>query len=83
MASTTTVKASILQLSNALRGIGGPGSTQIAEALESLQSTINVIATNLPAGYTGTIATAKLTGGGANGSMTFASGVLTTSTPAT
>lgn len=30
-----------------------------------------------------TIATAKLTGGGTNGSMTFVGGILTTSTPAT
>jgi hypothetical protein len=36
-----------------------------------------------PAGFTGTITTAKLTGGGANGSMTFVNGVLTAETPAT
>ncbi len=36
-----------------------------------------------PAGITGTITTAKLTGGGSNGSMTFTNGVLTASTPAT
>lgn len=35
------------------------------------------------AGFTGTITTAKLTGGGANGSMTFSNGVLTSQTPAT
>lgn len=34
-------------------------------------------------GYTGTIATAKLTGGGTNGSMTFASGILISQIPAT
>lgn len=34
-------------------------------------------------GYTGTITTAKLTGGGTDGSMTFVNGVLTASTPAT
>jgi hypothetical protein len=34
-------------------------------------------------GFSGTIATAKLTGGGANGSMTFVNGVLTASTAAT
>lgn len=33
--------------------------------------------------FTGTITVAKLTPGGANGSMTFASGILTASTPAT
>ena len=36
-----------------------------------------------PSGITGTITTAKLTGGGANGSMTFTNGVLTAQTPAT
>ncbi len=36
-----------------------------------------------PAGLTVTITTAKLTGGGANGSMTFTNGVLTAQTPAT
>ena len=34
-------------------------------------------------GYTGTITTAKLTGAGVNGSMTFVSGVLVSQTPAT
>ena len=34
-------------------------------------------------GFSGTIVTAKLTGGGTNGSMTFTNGVLTSSTPAT
>ncbi|MDP9114644.1 MAG: hypothetical protein M3O20_13325, partial [Acidobacteriota bacterium] len=34
-------------------------------------------------GYSGTITTAKLTGGGANGSMTFVNGILTAQTPAT
>jgi len=41
------------------------------------------ISTLFSGGFTGTIATAKLTGGGANGSMTFQNGVLTASTPAT
>jgi hypothetical protein len=34
-------------------------------------------------GYTGTITTAKLTGGGNNGSMTFSSGILISQTQAT
>lgn len=34
-------------------------------------------------GFSGTITTAKLTGGGANGSMTFVNGVLTARTAAT
>lgn len=37
----------------------------------------------LSSGFSGTIVTAKLTGGGANGSMTFQNGVLIASTPAT
>lgn len=36
-----------------------------------------------PAGFSGTIVTAKLTVGGTNGSMVFAAGILTASTPAT
>lgn len=36
-----------------------------------------------PSGVTATITTAKLTGGGANGSMTFTNGVLTAQTAAT
>jgi hypothetical protein len=37
----------------------------------------------LPAGISTTITTAKLTGGGVNGSMTFVNGLLTAQTPAT
>lgn len=40
-------------------------------------------AVSAPTGFTGTITTAKLTSLGANGSMTFSSGVLTSQTPAT
>jgi hypothetical protein len=36
-----------------------------------------------PTLFSGTITTAKLTGGGANGSMTFVNGILTSQTPAT
>lgn len=39
--------------------------------------------TNGPAGISVTITTAKLTGGGTNGSMTFTNGILTAETPAT
>lgn len=41
------------------------------------------VANALSPGVTETIATAKLTGGGANGEMVFAGGKLTDSTPAT
>jgi hypothetical protein len=36
-----------------------------------------------PTGYSGTVTTAKLTGGGTNGSMTFVNGILTAQTQAT
>lgn len=36
-----------------------------------------------PSRFSGTITTAKLTGGGANGSMVFVNGVLVSQTPAT
>lgn len=39
--------------------------------------------TETPNGYTGVITTAKLTAGGANGSMTFTNGILTSQTAAT
>lgn len=44
---------------------------------------VGAAASWLSTGFTGTITTAKLTGGGANGSMTFSSGILTAQTPAT
>ena len=48
------------------------------------QVTGNLATTSLPtAGLSVTITTAKLTGGGSNGSQTFTNGVLTASTPAT
>ena len=46
-------------------------------------SWLNLVTTALSKGYSGTITTAKLTGGGANGSMTFVNGVLTSETAAT
>jgi hypothetical protein len=44
---------------------------------------LNYLLQALPKGYTGTIATAALTGGGANGSITFQNGVVVAQTPAT
>ena len=41
------------------------------------------ISAPLGAGFNGTIVTAKLTGGGSNGSITFTNGVVTSQTPAT
>ena len=48
-----------------------------------LNSLFRLLQGTLGQGFTGTIATAKLTGGGANGSITFANGVVTAQTPAT
>lgn len=48
----------------------------ITQAIDSLQEAV-------PAGFTGVVTTAKLTSGGTNGSMTFASGVLTAQVAAT
>lgn len=48
--------------------------------LNILQQWATILA---PSGFTGTIATAKLTVGGANGSMTYSNGILTAQTPAT
>lgn len=44
---------------------------------------MNAVNNLLSRGFTGTITTAKLTGGGANGSMTFQNGILVSQTPAT
>jgi len=46
---------------------------------DALSPTANL----LNKGFTGTITTAKLTGGGTTGSMTFQNGVLVSQTPAT
>ena len=42
-----------------------------------------MIQTLFASGYTGTVVTAKLTGGGANGALVFENGVLVSETPAT
>lgn len=52
------------------------------DAIAANTAVIAIINAQLAAGFTGTITTAKLTPGGANGSMTFTNGVLTASTPA-
>lgn len=77
MAVTT---ASILQLTNQIRGVGGPTAIPIAEALESLVGLITASNKNT---FTGTIITAKVTGGGATGSMTFVNGEVTSQVQAT
>jgi hypothetical protein len=47
------------------------------------QKSDGTVVNPLTGGITATITTAKLTGGGANGSMTFTNGLLTALTPAT
>jgi hypothetical protein len=73
------VQQSITSLSDAPPTSQGENDWRIRVSmiLARLQKQANV------QGFTGTIATAKLTGGGANGSMTFVNGVLTSSTAAT
>lgn len=48
-----------------------------------LTSAQQIKVAGLPTGISATIATTKLTAGGANGSMTFVNGMLTAQTPAT
>ena len=48
-----------------------------------LQILFNLLQSTLGKGYTGTVATAKLTSGGVNGSMTFTNGVVTAQVAAT
>jgi hypothetical protein len=69
------VLAGTLALAN-----GGTGATTAAGARTNLG--LGTMATQ-NVGITATITTAKLTGGGANGSMTFVNGILTAQTQAT
>lgn len=62
-----------------LQRIANPDGTPTQDLIAWMNAVNNL----LGKGFTGTIATAKLTGGGANGSMTFVNGVLTAQTPAT
>lgn len=72
----TTSGGSIVTSHNVLSGLQG-GSTN--EYYHVTQAEFNAIA----AGINATITTAKLTAGGANGSITFTKGILTAQTPAT
>jgi hypothetical protein len=66
----------------AFSDLSGSASAGQVPALSALTGQITT--GQLPAsGLSTTITTAKLTGGGANGSMTFTNGILTASTPAT
>ena len=68
----------------ATRGLNFVDSASAIWAFDKSTNQISVGVTGSPpSGYTGVITTAKLTGGGANGSMTFTNGVLTAQTPAT
>lgn len=63
---------------NANQVLAGPASGSAA-----LPAYRVLVPADMSGGYSGTITTAKLTGTGANGSMTFTNGVLTAQTPAT
>lgn len=60
-----------------------PLTDEDQRATKNFSMFLTGIAALFTRGYTGTITTAKLTGGGANGSMTFENGVLISQTPAT
>lgn len=62
---------------------GIPGITQVQSDWTQTVTTSPSYIKHKPTGYTGTITTAKLTGGGSNGSMTFTNGILTSQTAAT
>jgi hypothetical protein len=66
----------------AFTDISGAATAAQVPALSAMTGQITT--SQLPsAGISATITTAKLTGGGTNGSMTFTNGILTASTPAT
>jgi hypothetical protein len=48
---------------------------------EALNANFSSIQSALPAGYSGTVALAKLTTGGSNGSLTVSNGLITAYTP--
>ena len=62
---------------------GISGITQVQSDWTQTVTTSPSYIKHKPTGYTGTITTAKLTGGGSNGSMTFTNGILTSQTAAT
>ena len=62
---------------------GIPGITQVQADWTETNSSLYSYIKHKPTGYTGTITTAKLTVTGANGSMTFTNGILTSQTQAT
>lgn len=69
---------------NNCRGINFVDSASVTWSFDPATNQISAGAgVGPPAGITAVIATAKLTGGGANGSMTFTNGVLTARTDAT
>lgn len=62
--------------------VGSAGNLATARTMSG-DATISNTGVVTTAGISTVIVTAKLTGGGANGSMTFVDGLLTVSTPAT
>jgi hypothetical protein len=66
---------------NSLQGLQGGDNT--GTEYYHLSNAQYTILSAIPSGISATIATAKLTTGGVNGSMTFVNGILTTQTQAT
>ena len=65
------------------RVVQTPTGVKTAAFSDWLQKLFDLLHGTLGQGFTGTITTAKLTGGGTNGSITFVNGVVTEQTPAT
>jgi hypothetical protein len=68
---------------NDLQGIQGGSATDRQHLTTAQVADLATIKAEIAAGLTVTIATAKLTTGGVNGSMTFTNGILTAQTAAT
>lgn len=66
-----------------LEGNGQPFTLNWFGRLTKLVTAVNQLIAGSNAGFTGTITTAKLTGGGTNGSMTFQNGTLVAEVAAT
>jgi hypothetical protein len=73
LGSVTLTRDRVLRSSNGNALVNFPAGTK----------TVLLLDVGPLSGYSGTITTAKLTGGGSNGSMTFTNGVLTSQTAAT
>lgn len=68
---------------NNLAGLQGGQANEYYHLTATEHNLLQTIETTYNAGFSGTITTAKLTAGGANGSMTFTNGILTAQVAAT